>query len=172
MRNRAAGIVFVNSASSREGIVPWMQMITDELGRRIRRPGREKALRKMLRAQAILAVAQNQTIKELEAEMRSGGNRRAEEWKMNEPWLTKREVAKELQISPRTVTRLKLPHTQVGGQNRYRMSEVEAVLAKDRGDKPSLKDRPSCARCHRGSAHTLPCSIRPNGGTSTGNSRA
>ena len=38
--------------------------------RGIKRPGRERALRKMLRAQAILAVAQNQTIKELEIEMR------------------------------------------------------------------------------------------------------
>jgi hypothetical protein len=47
-----------------------MQMITDELGRGIKRPGRERALRKMLRAQGILAVAQSQTIKKLEAELR------------------------------------------------------------------------------------------------------
>jgi hypothetical protein len=69
-KTRAAGIAFVNSVSPREGIVPWMQMATDELGRGVKRPGREKALRKMLRAQAILAVAQNQTIKELEAHIR------------------------------------------------------------------------------------------------------
>ena len=56
---------------------------------------------------------------------------------MKEPWLTKREVAQELQISPRTVTRLKLPHTRVGGQNRYRMSEVKAALTTDRGPCPS-----------------------------------
>jgi hypothetical protein len=30
---RAAGIAFVNSTSPRSGIAPWMQMITDELGR-------------------------------------------------------------------------------------------------------------------------------------------
>lgn len=72
-KTRAAGIAFVNSASPRKGIVPWMQMLTDELGRGIKRPGREKALRKMLRAQAILAVAQNQTIKELEREMNQLG---------------------------------------------------------------------------------------------------
>lgn len=61
---RGAGIAFVNSASPRFGIAPWMQMITDELGRGIKRPGREKALRKMLRAQAALALAQNRTIEE------------------------------------------------------------------------------------------------------------
>jgi hypothetical protein len=42
---RAAGIAFVNSASPRDGIAPWMQMITDELGRGIKRPGRERAER-------------------------------------------------------------------------------------------------------------------------------
>lgn len=46
-----------------------------------------------------------------------------------EPWLTKSELARELRISTRTVTRLALPHVRVGGQNRYRRSEVEAVLA-------------------------------------------
>lgn len=55
---------------------------------------------------------------------------------MKEPWLTKREVAQELQISPRTVTRLKLPHTRVGGQNRYRVREVKAALTTDRGTEP------------------------------------
>lgn len=47
---------------------------------------------------------------------------------MNEPWLTKRELATELRVSPRTITRLNPPHTRVGGQNRYRLSEVEAAL--------------------------------------------
>jgi hypothetical protein len=46
-----------------------------------------------------------------------------------EPWLTKRELARKLRCSPRTITRLRLPHTRVGGQNRYRMSQVEAALA-------------------------------------------
>jgi hypothetical protein len=46
----------------------------------------------------------------------------------HQPWLTKREIAAKLRISPRTVTRLNLPHTRVGGQNRYRLSEVEAFL--------------------------------------------
>lgn len=45
-----------------------------------------------------------------------------------EPWLTKRELARQLQISERTVTRLKLPHMSVGRQNRYYLSEVEAFL--------------------------------------------
>jgi hypothetical protein len=62
---RAAGIAFVNSASPRNGIALCMQMITDELGRGIRRPGRERALRKMLRAQAVLALAQNKAIEEI-----------------------------------------------------------------------------------------------------------
>lgn len=49
-----------------------------------------------------------------------------------EPWLTKVELARELRISTRTVTRLRLPHVRVGGQNRYRRSEVEAALATGR----------------------------------------
>lgn len=48
---------------------------------------------------------------------------------MSEPWLTKSELARELRVSVRTVTRLNLPHLKVGGQNRYRRSEVEAVLS-------------------------------------------
>lgn len=48
---------------------------------------------------------------------------------MTEPWMTKRELARELRVSVRTITRLDLPHLRVGGQNRYRRSEVEAVLA-------------------------------------------
>lgn len=47
---------------------------------------------------------------------------------MNEPILTKRQVAQRLQVSPRTVTNLDLPHLKVGGQNRYYWSEVEAHL--------------------------------------------
>jgi hypothetical protein len=46
-----------------------------------------------------------------------------------ERWLTKREVARRLRVSKRTVEWLKLPHTHVGGQNRYLMSQVEAALA-------------------------------------------
>ena len=48
---------------------------------------------------------------------------------MTEPWLTKSELARELRISVRTVTRLNFPHVKVGGQNRYLRSEVEAVLS-------------------------------------------
>lgn len=47
---------------------------------------------------------------------------------MAEGWLTKRELARRLGVSPRTVVRLGLPHMRVGGQNRYRMSEVERAL--------------------------------------------
>jgi len=53
-----------------------------------------------------------------------------------EPWMTKRELASELRISVRTIEKLKLPHLQVGGQNRYRMSEVEDYL-RGRGAKCS-----------------------------------
>jgi excisionase family DNA binding protein len=48
---------------------------------------------------------------------------------LSEPWLTKSELARELRVSVRTVTRLDLPHLRVGGQNRYRRSEVEAALS-------------------------------------------
>jgi excisionase family DNA binding protein len=48
---------------------------------------------------------------------------------VTEPWLTKREVARKLQVSTRTVERLRLPAIRVGGQNRYRMSEVDRALA-------------------------------------------
>lgn len=47
---------------------------------------------------------------------------------MSEPWLTKHELAEQLRISTRTIERLKLPYTRVGGQNRYRMSEIELAL--------------------------------------------
>lgn len=47
---------------------------------------------------------------------------------MIEPFLTKREVALKLRVSPRTVQRLDLPHMRVGGQNRYLWSEVIAAL--------------------------------------------
>lgn len=46
----------------------------------------------------------------------------------NEPWLTKKEIATHLRVSTRTVERLDLPHQMVGGQNRHRISEVEAEL--------------------------------------------
>jgi excisionase family DNA binding protein len=47
---------------------------------------------------------------------------------VREPWLTKRELAAELKVSVRTIERLHLPATRVGGQNRYRPSEVERFL--------------------------------------------
>jgi hypothetical protein len=50
---------------------------------------------------------------------------------MNEPWLTKRELAEHLKVSPRTIERLGLPHLRVGNQNRYQMSEVLSVLRKN-----------------------------------------
>lgn len=51
---------------------------------------------------------------------------------MTEPWLTKRELARKLRVSTRTIERMGLPCWRVGGQNRYRMSEVEAHIAGDR----------------------------------------
>lgn len=47
---------------------------------------------------------------------------------MTEPWLTKRDVARKLRVSTRTVERLHLPAIRVGGQNRYLMSQVQAAL--------------------------------------------
>lgn len=47
---------------------------------------------------------------------------------LREPWLTKRELAGVLRCSPRTIERLRPPALRVGGQNRYRLSEVVAHL--------------------------------------------
>jgi hypothetical protein len=48
--------------------------------------------------------------------------------RLEEPWLTKRELAARLRCSTRTIERLAPPVMRVGGQNRYRLSEVEAHL--------------------------------------------
>lgn len=53
----------------------------------------------------------------------------------NEPWLTKRELASQLRVSPRTIERLHLPAMRVGGQNRYKLSEVERFLS--HGSRPA-----------------------------------
>ena len=53
---------------------------------------------------------------------------------MIEPFLTKREVALKLRVSPKTVQRLDLPHMRVGGQNRYLWSEVIAALKTEDSD--------------------------------------
>jgi hypothetical protein len=47
---------------------------------------------------------------------------------VSEPWLTKREIAAHFKVSERTVVRKRFPHTKVGGQNRYRISECEAAF--------------------------------------------
>lgn len=47
----------------------------------------------------------------------------------DEAWYTKREIAAWLKISPRTVTRLRLPFHRVGGQNRYFKSEVATAMS-------------------------------------------
>lgn len=43
---------------------------------------------------------------------------------MNEPVLTKKDLARKLQVSERTIDRLNPPHIRVGCQNRYMWSEV------------------------------------------------
>jgi hypothetical protein len=48
---------------------------------------------------------------------------------VTEPWLTKREVARELRVSVRTIERLRLPCMKVGGQNRYLMSQVVRAMS-------------------------------------------
>jgi hypothetical protein len=48
-----------------------------------------------------------------------------------EPWVTKRRLAKHLDVTPRWIEmqqRLGLPRLSTGGMNRYRISEVEAWL--------------------------------------------
>jgi hypothetical protein len=50
---------------------------------------------------------------------------------MNEPWLTKPEMAARLKVSPRTLERYAVPHQRIGGQNRYRASEVERYFRVD-----------------------------------------
>lgn len=47
---------------------------------------------------------------------------------MSETWLTKRELAERLRVCTRTIERLQLPCTRVGGQNRYLITQVEAAL--------------------------------------------
>jgi hypothetical protein len=59
----------------------------------------------------------------------------------SEPWLTKQEVAAEYRISTRTVERLGFPFTRVGGQNRYRRSEVEAAIERGLTRRPHKVDR-------------------------------
>jgi len=62
-----------------------------------------------------------------------------------EPWLTKSEIAHKLGISTRTVVRLRLPHMQVGGQNRYRLSECERFMRtgdRDGGNVVELRRSP------------------------------
>lgn len=53
---------------------------------------------------------------------------------MSEPWLKRSEVAAELQVSPRTVTRHIRPTATVGGQNRYLMSDVRRQISSDLPD--------------------------------------
>lgn len=50
---------------------------------------------------------------------------------MSEPWLKRSEVARELQVSERTVTRHIRPSAIVGGQNRYLMSDVRRQISRD-----------------------------------------
>jgi hypothetical protein len=42
--------------------------------------------------------------------------------------MTKREIAAHLRVSVSTIERIKPPFMRVGGQNRYRPSEVEAFM--------------------------------------------
>jgi excisionase family DNA binding protein len=55
---------------------------------------------------------------------------------VTEPWLTKAELAADLKVSVRTVERCHLPAMRVGGQNRYRRSEVERFLRV--GEEPAM----------------------------------
>lgn len=66
---------------------------------------------------------------------------------MDEPILTKKQVAERLQVSTRTVTNLNLPHLKVGGQNRYFWSQIEAHLAvqpRQRPQKGKAREMTTC----------------------------
>jgi len=61
----------------------------------------------------------------------------------NEPWLTKRELAATLKVSPRTIERERVPAMRVGGQNRYRLSEVERFFFNGRSSADVVRMRPA-----------------------------
>jgi len=63
-----------------------------------------------------------------------------------EPWLTKAEIAAALKVSVRTVERCHLPAMRVGGQNRYRRSEVERFLRDGPTPAPVVELRPRRTR--------------------------
>ena len=48
-----------------------------------------------------------------------------------EPFLTLREVGRQLAVSPCSLWRWGVPGHELGGRRRFRMSEVEAYLASD-----------------------------------------
>ena len=48
-----------------------------------------------------------------------------------EPYLTLREVGRQLGVSPCSLWRWGVPGHKLGGRRRFRMSEVEAYLASD-----------------------------------------
>jgi hypothetical protein len=52
---------------------------------------------------------------------------------LTEVWLTKRELAAMLKVSPRTVERRIPPTMRVGGQNRYLFSAACRHLAGEQG---------------------------------------
>jgi len=58
--------VFVNTEPQFARMVGFIQMHTDQFARDMPRPGRERALRKMLRAQAAVGVAMSQAYCELQ----------------------------------------------------------------------------------------------------------
>ena len=67
-----------------------------------------------------------------------------------EPWVTKRQLADHLSVTPRWIELqqlLGLPHLSTGGMNRYRISEVEAWLRERYG---SPQRHPSHAAAERG----------------------
>jgi hypothetical protein len=63
-----------------------------------------------------------------------------------EPWLTKAEIASALKVSVRTVERCHPPAMRVGGQNRYRLSEVERFLREGATPAPVIELHPKRTR--------------------------
>ena len=74
---------------------------------------------------------------------------------MTEPVMTKKDIAKRLGVSTKTVQRLKLPHTRVGGQNRYLWSEVAAHLGIAQAEQPAQPSTAEFAKAVQRLEHGL-----------------
>lgn len=70
---------------------------------------------------------------------------------VGEPYLSLRQLGKELGISPCTLWRWRIPAHDMGGRRRYRRSEVEAYLKSD-----AFKRRTAVLRSERKKGANVP----------------